>query len=44
MGNLPLGCVQVKIDAETYEVQVDGEILACDPASKLPLAQRFFLF
>lgn len=39
-GTLP----QVKIDAETYEVQVDGEILACDPASKLPLAQRFFLF
>lgn len=35
---------KVKVDPETYEVLVDGQALTCDPASKLPLAQRFFLF
>jgi urease subunit alpha len=32
------------IDPETYEVTADGDRLVCDPAEKLPLAQRYFLF
>jgi urease subunit alpha len=34
----------IEVDAETYEVRADGELLACEPASVLPLAQRYFLF
>ncbi|MBV9455202.1 MAG: urease subunit alpha, partial [Rubrobacter sp.] len=34
----------IKVDPETYEVQVDGEVLTSEPASELPLAQRYFLF
>lgn len=34
----------VEIDAETYEVKVDGEIITCEPVSELPMAQRYFLF
>jgi urease subunit alpha len=29
---------------ETYEVRADGELLICEPADKLPMAQRHFLF
>ena len=32
------------VDPETYEVTADGARLACDPAEKLPLAQRYYLF
>ena len=32
------------IDPETYEVHADGELLVCEPAKELPLAQRYFLF
>jgi urease subunit alpha len=32
------------VDPETYEVRADGEILACEPAETLPLAQRYFLY
>jgi urease subunit alpha len=32
------------VDAETYEVRVDGEIITCEPAATLPMAQRYFLF
>ena len=32
------------IDPETYEVRADGELLTCEPASVLPMAQRYFLF
>jgi urease subunit alpha len=35
---------QIEVDSETYEVRADGELLACEPASVLPLAQRYFLF
>jgi urease subunit alpha len=34
----------IEVNPETYEVRVDGEILTCEPASVLPLAQRYFLF
>jgi urease subunit alpha len=34
----------IRVDPETYEVTVDGELLECEPASILPLAQRYFLF
>ncbi len=32
------------VDPETYEVRVDGEIITCEPATILPMAQRYFLF
>jgi urease subunit alpha len=34
----------IQIDAETYEVRADGELLTCEPAYELPMAQRYFLF
>jgi urease subunit alpha len=35
---------QMQIDAQTYEVRADGQLLTCEPATVLPLAQRYFLF
>jgi len=35
---------KLEVDPETYEVRADGELLTCEPASVLPLAQRYFLF
>ncbi|TIO73696.1 MAG: urease subunit alpha [Mesorhizobium sp.] len=35
---------QVEVDPETYEVRADGELLTCEPATVLPMAQRYFLF
>src|SRR5690606_6031916 len=35
---------KMEIDPETYEVRADGELLTCEPAHTLPLAQRYFLF
>ncbi len=35
---------QMHVDPETYEVRADGELLVCQPASVLPMAQRYFLF
>ena len=35
---------EMEIDPETYEVRADGELLTCEPAETLPLAQRYFLF
>jgi urease subunit alpha len=35
---------KVEVDAETYEVRADGELLTCAPAEVLPMAQRYFLF
>jgi urease subunit alpha len=32
------------IDAQTYEVRADGQLLSCDAATLLPMAQRYFLF
>jgi len=34
----------IEVDPETYEVRADGELLVCEPARVLPLAQRYFLF
>ncbi|MBY0612749.1 MAG: urease subunit alpha [Beijerinckiaceae bacterium] len=34
----------IEIDAETYEVRADGELLVCEPATELPMAQRYFMF
>jgi len=35
---------RIDVDPETYEVRADGELLTCEPASVLPMAQRYFLF
>ena len=37
-------CPQINVDPETYRVTADGQHLTCPPATKLPLAQRYFLF
>ena len=34
----------MEVDSETYEVRADGELLTCEPASVLPMSQRYFLF
>lgn len=34
----------IEVDPETYEVRADGELLVCEPAMVLPMAQRYFLF
>ncbi len=34
----------IEVDSETYEVRADGELLTCEPALVLPMAQRYFLF
>lgn len=34
----------IDVDPQTYEVRADGELLVCEPAAVLPLAQRYFLF
>ena len=34
----------IEVDPETYEVRADGELLVCEPADVLPMAQRYFLF
>jgi urease subunit alpha len=35
---------KIEVDPQTYEVRADGNLLTCDPADVLPLAQRYFLF
>ena len=35
---------KIEIDPETYAVRADGELLVCQPATELPMAQRYFLF
>ena len=35
---------QMEIDAQTYAVRADGQLLTCEPATSLPMAQRYFLF
>ncbi|MBZ0291708.1 MAG: urease subunit alpha, partial [Anaerolineae bacterium] len=34
----------IEVDPETYAVRVDGEVITCEPAESLPMAQRYFLF
>lgn len=35
---------QLRVDPETYEVRVDGQLVTCEPQEILPMAQRYFLF
>jgi urease subunit alpha len=35
---------EIEVNPETYEVRANGEVLTCEPARELPLAQRYFLF
>ena len=35
---------EMEVDAQTYEVRADGQLLTCEPAKVLPMAQRYFLF
>ena len=35
---------KIEVDPETYQVRADGELLVCEPATELPMAQRYFLF
>ena len=35
---------KIEVNPETYEVRADGELLTCEPANELPMAQRYFLF
>ena len=35
---------KMEVNPETYEVRADGELLTCEPASELPMAQRYFMF
>ena len=37
-------CPEIEVNPETYEVRADGELLTCQPATELPMAQRYFLF
>jgi urease subunit alpha len=37
-------CPVMDVHPETYEVRADGELLTCEPADVLPMAQRYFLF
>ena len=37
-------CPNIEVNPETYEVKVDGELITCEPAETLPLAQRYFLY
>ncbi len=34
----------ITVDSESYEVRADGQLLVCEPAVRLPLAQRYSLF
>ena len=38
------GTPKIEVDAQTYEVRADGALLTCEPATVLPMAQRYFLF
>jgi urease subunit alpha len=35
---------KMEVDTESYEVRADGQLLTCEPATVLPMAQRYFLF
>jgi urease subunit alpha len=37
-------CPEIEVDPQTYEVRADGQLLTCEPAAELPLAQRYYLF
>lgn len=44
--DMKLNCAtpEITVDPQTYDVRVDGEVVMCEPASELPMAQRYFLF
>ena len=35
---------EIEVDPQTYQVRANGELLECEPAEILPMAQRYFLF
>jgi urease subunit alpha len=35
---------RMEVDAQTYAVRADGQLLVCEPATSLPMTQRYFLF
>ena len=35
---------EISVNSQTYQVHADGELLVCEPASELPLAQKYYLF
>ena len=37
-------CPEIEVDPETYEVRLNGELITCEPATELPMAQRYFLY
>ena len=37
-------CPDIEVNPETYEVRADGELLTCEPAEELPMAQRYFMY
>ena len=37
-------CPEIEVDPETYEVRLEGELITCEPAKELPMAQRYFLY
>ena len=37
-------CPKIEVNPETYEVKADGELITCEPANELPLAQRYFMY
>jgi urease subunit alpha len=37
-------CPNIEVNPETYEVKADSEIITCEPAESLPLAQRYFMY
>ena len=37
-------CPKIEVNTETYEVLADGELITCEPAETLPLAQRYFMY
>ena len=37
-------CPEIEVDSETYEVRLNGELITCEPAKELPMAQRYFLY
>jgi len=37
-------CPKIDVHPETYEVRADGELLTCEPANELPMAQRYFMY
>ena len=37
-------CPKIEVNSETYEVRVNGDVITCEPAKTLPMAQRYFMY